>query len=243
MAYIHASFSPTARSLAASRRVVLADWRTGTQRAVLNLPRPILSFSLGEDDRVAAGVEGGGIVEVRPGGQLRQVASHDYRPRIAGDRIVFLDDSENVRNPLQQLVVAEPDGRLRDVGVATTSFAEFEADAQRILWSANGCLLVTEVTARAARAPGDGEVHRGAARGLRGTLTLATVNDPKGASAPLRFRIAAGGSARLRPRLTRAAYVAIRKRQGNEGLLAQAHATDPARRRSSATAGLQFTFG
>ena len=54
----------------------------------------------------------------------------------------------------------EPGGRIRAFGVPTRNLEDVVTDATRVLWQANGCLLVAPVTEPAATAPGAGPCAR-----------------------------------------------------------------------------------
>ncbi len=135
-------------------------------------------------------------------------------------------------------MIVEPGGRPRRFGPRTATFEDFDADERHGLWSAHGCLLVADLTARAADAPDPGVCRRAeseidprsvnlrvranrtvvlrvrciAAPGAcRGTLR---VNARGHAGPALRFSIPAGRRATLTPRLprTRRGFINVRPR-------------------------------
>ena len=99
------------------------------------------------------------------------------------------------------LRVIEPSGRIRRFGAPTASLYGFATDGSRVVWVANGCLLVDDVSAPPAAAPGPGPCARSelalpaqpgphlartlpvvlrcvaAPRACRGTLRLTTAED------------------------------------------------------------------
>ena len=84
--------------------------------------------------------------EASPAGSRAQRGN----PRFAGEHIVF------IRGPrAPRLRVIEPSGRVRAFGVPTTRLGDFTTDGTRVLWEANGCLLVAPVTDRDRRARPD----------------------------------------------------------------------------------------
>jgi len=226
------------------RRLVVRNWRTGQQRSTAVIREGIEDMDLRPDGRVVLNEDGGGLIELRDGSTPRRLTRTGIAPVYVGDRIVFVRQAE--REGDERLAVVEPGGRVRGFGVPTARIAGFAVDGSRVLWSGNGCLLVADVSARSAAAPGPGPCPRSemflddlgpspvldrsrrvpltlrciaaAPAGCRGTVRLQFADGPTGnASAPLRFRIAPGRSRRLAPRLTRKAYRAA-IRESREGL-------------------------
>ena len=63
----------------------------------------------------------------------------------AGDSLVY-----EVHDGLR---VLDPDGRVRRLGPRTWTLARFTTAASRVVWAANGCLLVDDAGAPPAAAP------------------------------------------------------------------------------------------
>ncbi len=250
------------------RRLVVRNWRTGAQRSTAVIRAGIEDIDLRPDGRVVLNEDGGGLIELRDGSTQRRLTRTGIAPAYVGDRIVFVRQAE--REGDERMAVVEPDGRVRGIGVPTARIAGFDVDGSRVLWSGNGCLLVADVVAKAAAAPGPGPCPRSeiflddlgpspvldrsrrvpltlrciaaAPPGCRGTVRLRFADGLTGnASASLRFRILAGRSRRLAPRLTRRAYrAAIRESRegiGGAALVVHASAVDPAGRRSRLSDG------
>lgn len=163
------------------QRLVVAEWRTGVQRATAAIPTGIESLDVSPSGAVAVGEPCGGVLELRPGRGLRRVTGSNpppwpgLAPRFAGERIVFVRGDR--RSGLRRLIVAEPDTRSRTFGVPSFGIASLDADERRVLWRANGCTLVADVQAPPARAPAAGpcartdvSVERGAVSGPRTTV-------------------------------------------------------------------------
>ena len=121
------------------------------------------------------------------------------------------------------------------------------ADADHVLSTADGCLLVADLAARLAAAPAAGSCARtevaligynapirrdctvqlrvrcvAAPRVSRGTLHV-TLAKSAGRSTNVRFSIPAGGRATLAPRLTAAAYAATRRDETDLGVSLLVH--------------------
>ena len=135
---------------AIGRRLVVAEWRTGVRRGVTDLPESIQQHALRPDGRVALTQDTlPGIYDVPLGGRPRLVTrrtpAFDHDLVFAGEHLVFVEND--------RLHVLDPDGRVRGFGVPTEEFGGFVADERRVLWTANGCLLVADVTEPVAGAP------------------------------------------------------------------------------------------
>jgi hypothetical protein len=120
------------------------------------------------------GFDGGGVSVIAPGGTPRVVSRRGERPQFAGERVVYRDG--------ERLMVVDPGAKPRPIGFRSASMDDFDADERHVLWTANGCLLVADLTAPAAEAPGPGICARAALRG-RGWKTLvarAVLTDPDG---------------------------------------------------------------
>ena len=139
------------------RRLVVAEWRTGTPRYSIDLPDRITRLALGADGRVLAtlgeDIRDALLYAVSAAGVPRFVASEAFRPHFAGEHIVFERDGA--------LRVLDPAGRTRRFGVTTRSLTAFTTDATRVLWVANGCLLVADVTETPVKSIGPGPCPRG----------------------------------------------------------------------------------
>ena len=214
------------------RRVVIRNWRTGAQVATAVLRGGIEAYDLRPDGGVVLSQEGGGVHVVRPGAAPRELTRRGTEARWAGEHILFRAGDGRLR-------VIDPGGRARDFGAPSALIESFVTDDRRVLWGANGCLLVADVTARAARAPAPGPCPRSevamrdgqplvnrsrrvpvrlrcvaaAPPGCRGTLRLELdyAAQPLVASRRLRFHIPTGRARWLRPRLTRRAWAAARR--------------------------------
>ena len=242
------------------QRLVVGDWRTGQQRFTARIRDGIEDFDLRPDGRVVLNQDGGGLHEVAPGGAVERLSRTGIAPRWAGDRIVFLRQGEY--GEAEQLMVVEPGGRVRRFGVPTAEVKGFVTDDDRVLWRAHGCLLVASVTAPAAREPGPGPCPRSelylddrhyaalgpdrrvpltlrciaaAPAGCVGSVRVKLADGP-GGTERLRFRIPAGRSKRLAPRLTRRAHRAALRQDragiGGVALGVEAVAVDPDGRRT-----------
>jgi hypothetical protein len=219
-------------------RLVVAEWRTGFRRGVTDLPEPIEHLALRPDGRVALTLaDSGGIFEVRPGTAPRRVfrraTGYDEPLAFAGEHLVFAEYG--------QLRVLDPSGKVRAFGTPTEEFGDFVTDDRRVLWTANDCLLIADVTAPAAPAPAAGPCPRteialddsGPNPNLRRTLpvTLWCVAAParcRGTlkvrlglgrtvlNRPTRYRIRAGQRRRIVVRLTERGYRVLRKEVARE---------------------------
>jgi hypothetical protein len=115
------------------RRVVVQDWRTGTQLNAIEAPDPVDQVALRADGRVAYVTNQHEIFD----GQ-RKLGALGLAVAFAGDHLVYQDTYE--------LGVIEPDGHVRRFGVHTEDPGGFTTDGTRVLWWANGCLLTADVT-------------------------------------------------------------------------------------------------
>lgn len=76
-------------------------------------------------------------------------AEHADAPGFAGGgRTVYVHDDG--------LLVVDPGARPRRIGVPTGHLDTYDVDDRHVLWSANGCLLVADLTAPIADAPDHG---------------------------------------------------------------------------------------
>jgi hypothetical protein len=97
------------------------------------------------------------LFEVSPTGAARMVSDGASRGVFAGEHIVFVRGGA--------LRALDPSGQARGLGVPTRRPISFATDETRVLWVANGCLLVADVT----DAPVD---TIGAGPGPRGELEI-----------------------------------------------------------------------
>jgi hypothetical protein len=138
------------------RRLVVADWRTGTPRYTVDLADRITRVELAADGRVLATIGDAGdavLYDVSAAGVPRFVSLEADDPHFAGEHIVFERGDA--------LYVLDPSGRTRRFGVTTDSLTTFTTDATRVLWVANGCLLVADVTDAPVTSIGPGPCPRG----------------------------------------------------------------------------------
>jgi hypothetical protein len=130
---------------------------------------------------------------------------------------------------------------VRAFGTPTEEPGDFVTDERRVLWTANDCLLIADVTEPAARTPAAGPCPRSEvmiddananpnlARTLpvvvrcvaaptrcRGTLKVRLGLTRTVLNRPTRYRIAAGERERLQVRLTERGYRALRKKVARE---------------------------
>jgi hypothetical protein len=206
---------------------VVQDWRTGAIRRTVDLRNPIDWIALRADGRVAVVTYEHELYDIRPGAAPRRLRPIADRVEFAGDRLVF--------NRLNRLRVVEPDGRHRAFGVTTITFGGFDVEGERVLWVANGCLLVASVTQRRARSIGRGPCPRSelsvvdranpnlartipvtlrcvaAPRRCRGTIRLRMPIGGRTISIPQRFSIPTGRVVRFDLRLHERGYRALRR--------------------------------
>jgi hypothetical protein len=227
--------------------VTVHNWRTGADR-VITLFDPPDRLDVRADGAVVASTHAG-IYTVAPDGPPLLLSRTGESAQFAGARIVYLGGSR--QTGVRQLIAVEPGGRPRKIGVPSARFGTFVADAERVLWTANGCVLAAELSAPLAAAPGHGPCVRtevavigydatirrdgtvpvrlrcvAAPRACRGTLHL----DPP--STTVRFSIPAGGRKTLMPRLT-----GVVRRDAD--LFVHAITVDPGGRHTEYTGGLK----
>ena len=205
--------------------LVVRDWRTGAVRTVAKVRGFLASIDLRDDGRALIATDEGELFDVPPGGPARRIARAAGKPRFAGEHIVFRRGGA--------LRVIDPGGRVRTFGVRSTRLGAFTTDGTRVLWEANGCLLVAPVADPAAAAPEPGPCPRSeltrvdgpnprlsrsvpvtlrcvaAPRNCRGTLRLRADGAPL--NPPRRFSIPAGRAHRFNVRLGERGYRALRR--------------------------------
>jgi hypothetical protein len=217
--------------------VVVRDWRTGAVMSSADLLDDIVSIALRPDGRVAATTSDGALYEVRQGAPPRLLTRHGGSVAYAGDALLYRSGNG--------LRLIEASGRIRRFGAPTASLSGFATDGSRVVWEANDCLLVDDVSAPSAAAPGPGPCPRSelalasqpsarlahtlrvvlrcvaAPLACRGVLRLATA-DPdtlahaEAISRRLRFSISAGHARHVRVPLTDRGYRILRRRVARE---------------------------
>jgi hypothetical protein len=140
------------------------------------------------------------------------------------------------------LMVADPGGRPRRIGVPTESIGAFATSDRRVIWTANGCLLSANLTDAPATAPDPGPCPRteagvadsssrighdrrlplrvrcfAAPKACRGYVEV-SLDPGRRASTTVSFSIPAGARRTLAPRITRRAYRRVARR-GRAGAL------------------------
>jgi hypothetical protein len=212
--------------------LVVRDWRTRAVMSSADLQDDIGSIALRPDGRVAATTDGGALYEVRPGAPPRLLTRRGGSVTYAGDSLVYRSGGG--------LRVIEASGRIRRFGAPTASLYGFATDGSRVVWEANGCLLVDDVSAPPAAALGPGPCPRSelalpaqpgphlahtlpvvlrcvaAPRACRGTLRLSTADEgtlahKEAISRRVRFSIPAGHARRLSVPLTGRGYRILRR--------------------------------
>ena len=136
--------------------VIVENWRTGAEVARHAVP-DVVWLDVRADGALVTADRDGNVVERLPGAAPRVLSRRGAGPAFAGDRVVFIG---RIRPGVVQLQVADPDGRVRPFGVPSADLKEFTADAQRVLWRGNGCLLTAPITEPPAAAPDAGACAR-----------------------------------------------------------------------------------
>ncbi len=197
--------------------VTVDNWRTGAAlHAPVEYPAGVSSLAVRADGEVVFAANGG-IRLIDPAGRVTSLSSRGEAPVFAGDRIVYRDG--------ERLMVADPGARPRPFGVRSATLGDFTADADRVLWEANGCLLSAPVIDPAAQAPEPGacprteldllDIRPVIKRDRKVHIHLRCVAAPvtcrgrmrvgvHGLTAPVRFSIAVGERATLTATLSRA---------------------------------------
>jgi hypothetical protein len=218
--------------------LVVRDWRTGAAVSSARLPDGVDSIALRPDGRAAVTLTAGALYDVRPGARPQPLGYAMEPANIgltnvpvawAGDALVYITYGGDFR-------VIDASGRSRPFGVPTRWIYGFATDGSRVLWVANGCLLVDDVSAPQSTAPGPGPCVRSeleidnepptlartlpfrlrcvaAPRVCRGTLRLTTRSARAHViSQRLRFAIPAGQARRLEVPLTCRGYRLMRRK-------------------------------
>lgn len=213
--------------------LTVRDWRTGAVISSADLPEEISWIALHPSGRAAAVTVDEQLYELRPGSVPRLLNRHGGRVAYAGDSLV--------QSSGDGLRVIDGSGRSRRFGAPTARLTDFATEGSRVVWEANGCLLVDDVSAPPATAPGPGPCPRSelalpaqprphlarafplrlrclaAPRTCRGALRLKTADDPEtlihaqAISPQVRFSIPAGHTRRLRVPLTGNGYRILRR--------------------------------
>ena len=210
------------------RRARLAH--RGAARPSPSCPTSRPSIDLRDDGRALVATDDGELFDVPPGGVARRIARSAGKPRFAGEHIVFVrGPGPTASAPCASSIRAAACARSAS---PPTRLGGFITDGTRVLWEANGCLLVAPVTDPIAAAPGPGPCPRSeltagrrpepepgphhpvtlrcvaAPRDCRGTLPAQSRG--RCSIAPRRFSIPAGRARRFartaqRARISRAA--------------------------------------
>jgi hypothetical protein len=236
-----------------NQTLLVRDWRTGAKHTT-ELGDSAQTVDVSADGTALVGFESGGVLRVAPDGTPSAISRGGELPRFAGaGRIVYAVDDG--------LVEVDPGARPRPIGVPTQNLETFDVDDQHVLWSANGCLLVADLTAPLAEAPDPGlcarsevqivhhdarvrpdgrvpvRLHCVAAPGACNGMLRAEIRSHR--SPALRFTVPTGRSATFMPRLPRAAL----RGRGYQELYITATAVDPAGRRNIDTGGVTARVG
>jgi hypothetical protein len=211
--------------------LVVRDWPTGALISSADLPDDIGSIALSPNGRAAASTVYSHILyELRPGSPPRALTRQGGAAAYAGDALVY-----STRGGLR---VIDANGHIRRFGAPTAAIPAFATDGSRVIWVANDCLLVDDVSAPSAAAPDPGPCPRSelalaaqpsphlahtlpvvlacvaAPRACRGALRLTTVDRTRhlqAISRPVHFSIPAGKDRRLHVPLTGRGYRLLRR--------------------------------
>jgi hypothetical protein len=197
--------------------VVVKNWRTGVEVRSTDLKQSAETAALRPDGAVLT--RSGPITLWEPGAEPRELAQDAANVAFAGGRPAYTGDG-GVRIGL------------RRVGPPTRGGSAIAGDDRHVLWEANDCLIVADVTDGSTGALGPGPCKRSEiasvgfntqklARTLRvpvacvvaPTSCTGTVQLP-GLSGKHRFSIASGKAGKVRVPLTAAGYAALRRRHG-----------------------------
>jgi hypothetical protein len=234
--------------------VTVENWRTGAPlHAPVEHGQGVNSLALRADGEVALGSDDG-VKLIDPAGRLTSLTSHGEEPVFAGSRIVYQNG--------ERLMVADPGARPRPFGVPSATLGDFTADADRVLWEANGCLLTAPVTDPAAQAPDPGacartelevlDIHPVIKRDRKVRIHVRCVAAPitcrgrmrvelHGLTAPARFSIPVGQRTTLTARLSRAQLRAVRRTSTDLTVGVNTVTTDPDGRRHILDSALSGT--
>ena len=124
----------------------MKNWRTGAEVARYAVP-DVVWLDVRADGALVTADRDGNVVERLPGAAPRVLSRRGAGPAFAGQRVVFI---RRIRPGVVQLQVADPDGRVRALGVPSADLKEFTTDAQRVLWRA---ALLPSTSARSRSTP------------------------------------------------------------------------------------------
>jgi len=242
--------------------VTVHNWRTGVDRAVI-LPDSPDWLDVRADGSLVVSTHSG-IYTAAPDRPPVLLSRTGERAQFAGERIVYAS-STFPAGRIRRLYAVDAGASPRKIGVPTAWLGSFIADADRVLWIANGCLLVADLSAPVATAPQAGPCARSevavigynapirrdrtvqvrllcvaAPRVCRGTLHV-TLPNKAGRSTNVRFSIPAGGCATVAPHLSAAAYAAARRDETDlgVGLLVRGVTVDPGGRHNRFRGGVR----
>jgi hypothetical protein len=200
------------------RRVIVKNWRTGAEHAVADFSEHVTPAALKPDGTtVVTAAMTGSVFVWTPGSAARRLATRGgARARFAGAGVVFGD----TRGP-----------RLngRRLGAPTVSAGDLAADERHVLWTANGCLIVADVTDTGPPGPGPcprseiAETNRSQPLARTLKVHLRCVYAPSRCRGTVRlmgmtqrFAIAAGRAGTVRVRLSAAAYRRLQRQLARE---------------------------
>jgi hypothetical protein len=123
--------------------VMIQRWRTGAGRRFVSVPIEVDSMDLHPGGRIVVNDVSGTIAELGVDGAVRLIARSGTRPAYAGNAIVYVTGDR-----IQTLMVTAPNRPPRPLGVPSAQIDGFAADARRVVWSAHGCLLAADLSAR-----------------------------------------------------------------------------------------------
>jgi hypothetical protein len=124
--------------------VTIQGWRTGAAARIVRVPIEVASMDLRPDGHILVSDVRGTIGELGLDGAFRRITRSGRSPAYAGRDIVYVTGDR-----VQQLMVAGPGRVPRPLGVPSAGIDGFAVDGQRAVWSAHGCLLVTDLRAPA----------------------------------------------------------------------------------------------
>lgn len=173
--------------------VTIQGWRTGAAARIVSVPIEVASMDLRPDGRIVVSDVRGTIGELGLDGAFRRITRSGRSPAYAGRDIVYVTGDR-----VQQLMVAGPGRVPRPLGVPSAGIDGFAVDGQRAVWSAHGCLLVTNLRAPATLSLPPGPCPRcGGRPGPAGELDAPAIRRASRRAGAL-YRCAGGGLPRTR---------------------------------------------